>query len=142
MMPQAQPGNTVRVHYTGRLDDDRVFDSSEGREPLEFTLGQGRVIPGFEEAVVGMEVGEEKTVRIPADRAYGPHRDEMVAEVSRSQIPPEIYPEVGQQLRMSQQGQSFVVTVTDVNDASVTIDGNHPLAGEDLTFDLELVEIV
>jgi peptidylprolyl isomerase len=141
-MPQAQPGNTVRVHYTGRLDDDRVFDSSQGRDPLEFTVGQGRVIPGFEEAVVGMEVGEEKTVKIPADRAYGPHRDEMVAEVSRSQIPAEIDPEVGQQLRMSQQGQSFVVTVTDVNDSTVTIDGNHPLAGEDLTFELELVEIV
>jgi peptidylprolyl isomerase len=141
-MAQARSGDTVRVHYTGRLEDDRIFDSSAGRDPLEFTLGEGRVIPGFEEAVLGMEVGEERTVTVPADSAYGPRREEMVAQVSRDQFPEEIEPEVGQQLKMSGEGQTFVVMVADVTDWSVTVDANHPLAGEDLTFDLELVEIV
>jgi peptidylprolyl isomerase len=141
-MAQARSGDTVRVHYTGRLEDDRIFDSSAGRDPLEFTLGEERVIPGFEEAVLGMEVGEERTVTVPADSAYGPRREEMVAQVSRDQFPEEIEPEVGQQLKMSGEGQTFVVMVADVTDWSVTVDANHPLAGEDLTFDLELVEIV
>lgn len=141
-MAQAKSGDTVRVHYTGRLDDGSVFDSSEGREPLEFVLGAQQVIPGFEEAVDGLSPGEERTVDIPADRAYGPRREEMVLTVDRDQFPDEIRPEVGQQLQMSQEGQVAIVTVTGVSDREVTLDANHPLAGKDLTFDVQLVEIV
>ena len=141
-MAQARSGDTVRVHYTGRLDDERVFDSSDGREPLEFTLGEGRVIAGFEKAVEGMEVGEERTVTIPAAEAYGEHRTQMVATVPREQFPPHIEPKVGQQLQMTHDGHNLPVRVTDVTGETVTLDANHPLAGENLTFDLELVEIV
>ncbi|HEY9890460.1 MAG TPA: peptidylprolyl isomerase [Candidatus Sericytochromatia bacterium] len=141
-MVQAKPGDTVKIHYTGRLEDGTVFDSSSDREPLEFTINQGQVIPGFEEAVLGMTPGESKTEKIPMDQAYGPHREEMVLEVSREQIPPDLNPEVGQQLQIQQaNGQSVPVFVTDVTDAQVTLDANHPLAGEDLTFDIQLVEI-
>lgn len=132
----------MRVHYTGRLNDGEIFDSSSGREPLEFTLGEGQVIPGFEEAIEGMAPGEEKTVTIPAEEAYGQRRDEMTLVVERSQLPEEITPEVGQQLQMSQGEQVFLVRIADVADETVTLDANHPLAGEDLTFDLKLVEIV
>lgn len=141
-MAQAKNGDTVRVHYTGRLDDGTVFDSSRGREPLEFTLGAQQVIPGFEQAVDGLSPGEERTVEIPADRAYGARRDEMLLTVGRDQFPDEIQPEVGQQLQMSQDGQVAVVTVAGVTDSDVTLDANHPLAGKDLTFDVQLVEIV
>lgn len=141
-MPNARAGDTVRVHYTGKLGDESVFDSSSGRDPLEFTIGEGRVIPGFEKAVEGMEVGEERTVTIPAQEAYGERRDEMVATVGRDQFPPTIDPEVGQQLQMNQNGQAIPVRVTDVSEESVTLDANHPLAGQDLKFDVELVEIV
>jgi FKBP-type peptidyl-prolyl cis-trans isomerase 2 len=141
-MVQAKPGDTVKIHYTGRLEDGTVFDSSSDREPLEFTINQGQVIPGFEEAVLGMTPGESKTEKIPMDQAYGPHREEMVLEVSREQIPPDLNPEVGQQLQIQQaNGQSVPVFVTDVTDAQITLDANHPLAGEDLTFDIQLVEI-
>jgi len=141
-MAEAKSGDTVRVHYTGTLGGGRVFDSSQGRDPLEFTLGAGQVIPGFDEAVTGMEPGQEKSVTIPVDEAYGQRRPELVGTVPRQQFPPEIEPAVGQQLQMSQGGQVFVVTVTGVTDGEVTLDANHPLAGEDLTFQLELVEIV
>lgn len=142
-MPQAKPGDTVKVHYTGKLDDGTVFDTSAEREPLEFTVGDGQVIPGFEQAVVGMNPGDSKTAKIPADEAYGPHRAEMVLQVGRDQFPPNIEPEVEQQLQIRQpDGQSFVVTVTDISETDVTLDANHPLAGEDLTFDIKLVEIV
>jgi FKBP-type peptidyl-prolyl cis-trans isomerase 2 len=141
-MVQAKPGDSVKIHYTGRLEDGTVFDSSSDREPLEFTINQGQVIPGFEEAVLGMTPGESKTEKIPMDQAYGPHREEMVLEVSREQIPPDLNPEVGQQLQIQQaNGQSVPVFVTDVTDAQITLDANHPLAGEDLTFDIQLVEI-
>lgn len=141
-MAQAKNGDTVRVHYTGRLDDGSVFDSSNGREPLEFVLGAQQVIPGFEDAVDGLNPGEERTVTIPSDRAYGPHRDEMILTVGRDQFPEGVEPAVGQQLQMSQGGQVAIVTVTGVTDAEVTLDANHPLAGKDLTFDVQLVEIV
>jgi peptidylprolyl isomerase len=141
-MAGAQTGDTVRVHYTGRLSDDQVFDSSQGSDPLEFTLGSGQVIPGFEEAIAGMEPGDKKTVTIAAEEAYGPHLEEMVLEVGREHFPDDIDPEPGQQLQMHQDDQVFLVTVTDVSDESVRLDANHPLAGEDLTFDLHLVEIV
>ena len=138
----ARAGNTVAVHYTGTLDDGRTFDSSQGREPLAFQLGGGQVISGFDEAVAGMEVGEQQTVRIPAEDAYGPRRDDLLLELRREQIPPEIDLEVGMGLSVQQpDGQPLPVTVAALGDNSVTLDANHPLASEDLTFDLTLVAI-
>lgn len=142
-MTQANLGNTVKVHYTGKLEDGTVFDTSTDRAPLEFTIGQGQIIPGFEQAVIGMQPGETKTATISSDDAYGPHRDDMVIEVDRSHFPPDLEPEVGQQLQLRQSnGQSIVVLVTDVSEQSATLDANHPLAGKDLTFEIELVEVV
>lgn len=138
-MQSARPGHIVQIHYTGTLEDGSVFDSSEGREPLEFRLGEGQVIPGFEEAVSGMAPGDERRVTIPADQAYGPKREDLVLVVDRAEMPDEIRPEVGQQLQLNQDGQAFVVTITDVSPENVTLDANHPLAGETLTFDLQLV---
>lgn len=141
-MAQAQNGDTVKIHYTGTLDDGTVFDTSNGRDPLEFTLGEGQVIPGFEEAVLGMEVKEEKTFTIDCKQAYGPYNQEMVINVQRNQFPPDITPEVGQQLQLKQpQGQVVLVTVTNLTEDTVTMDANHPLAGKDLTFNVQLVEI-
>lgn len=140
-MAQAQNGDTVLVHYTGKLDDGTVFDSSQGREPLEFTLGSGQVIPGFDDAVSGMEPGSSREITIPADQAYGARRDELLLQVDRSQFPDGADPQVGQQFQMSQGGQTVVVNVTDVEADHVTLDANHPLAGQDLTFELELVEV-
>lgn len=141
-MPQAKNGDTVKVHYTGTLEDGTVFDSSREREPLEFTLGKGQLIPGFEEAVTGMEVGDTTTAKIPADKAYGPVREEMVARVEKDQFPEGLNPEVGQKLQVPQQdGQVLVVTVTEVDNTHVTLNANHPLAGKDLVFEIELVEI-
>lgn len=141
-MAQAQPGNTVKVHYTGKLDDGKVFDTSANRNPIEFTIGEGRVIPGFENGVVGMNIGEAKTITIPAEQAYGPHRDDMVIAVEKTHLPPDLEAEVGDQLQMRQaDGQPVVVTVADIDDESITLDANHPLAGKDLTFDVELVEV-
>jgi len=142
-MTQAKLGDTVRVHYTGRLEDGTVFDTSLDREPLRFTIGEGWLIPGFEEAVIGMNPGESKTTVIPADQAYGPHYEEMVIEVDRDQFPEDLEPEVGQQLQILQSdGRAIIVTVTEVSESSVTLDANHPLAGKDLTFDIQLMEIV
>lgn len=141
-MVQAKAGDTVKIHYTGRLEDGTVFDSSVNREPLEFTLDAGQVIPGFEQAVVGMTPGESKTEKIPMEQAYGPYRSEMVIQVSRQVMPPDLQPEVGQQLQLQQPtGQIIPVMVTEVSEATVTLDANHPLAGEDLTFDIQLVDI-
>ena len=141
-MSQAQSGNTVRVHYTGKLADGSVFDTSQGKQPLEFTIGQGQVIPGFEQAVSGMEPGQEQTVTIPADQAYGDRKAELVITVPREQFPADVDPEVGQRLQMSNGQQTAVVVVQEINDGTVTLDANHPLAGKDLTFDLQLVEVV
>jgi FKBP-type peptidyl-prolyl cis-trans isomerase 2 len=139
----AKTGDTVKVHYTGRLPDGAVFDTSVGSEPMEFTLGQGQLISGFEQAVIGMQVGESKTVTIPVDQAYGPRRDDMVLEVDRDKLSADIDPRVGMQLQMNQgDGGIMTVTITDVSETTVKIDANHPLAGQDLTFDIELVEIV
>lgn len=141
-MSTPQPGQTVKVHYTGTLDDGTQFDSSAGREPLEFTLGQGQVIPGFEQALADMAVGETKTVHIPADQAYGAHQPELVQEVDRAQIPADIELAIGVQLQaQGPDGQVFRLVVSELAETSVTLDGNHPLAGKDLTFELELVEI-
>lgn len=141
-MAQAKAGDTVKVHYTGKLDDGTVFDSSAGRDPLEFTVGAGQMIAGFDAGVNGMNVGETKTVTIPSDDAYGQHRAEMVLTVGRDEMPPDMEVNPGDQLQMRHEsGQVVVVTVTDVSDTNVTLDGNHPLAGKDLTFDIELVEV-
>lgn len=140
-MAQAKPGDTVRVHYTGRLDDGTVFDSSRDRDPLEFKLGEGQVIPGFENAVSGMAAGDEQTVKIPPDNAYGEKREDLVFAVPRDQFPPDIEPEVGQQLQVQQGDQVAVVRVADISDEGVMLDANHPLAGKELIFDVELVEV-
>jgi peptidylprolyl isomerase len=143
LVAQAGSGDTVRVHYTGTFDDGEVFDTSSGRDPLEFKIGSGQLIPGFDAAVDGMSPGESKTVNIPAEEAYGPHRDEMVLEVDRDQVPPDLDPKVGERLEIKQQdGRSVPVTVTAVTDAQVILDGNHPLAGKALNFEIELVEII
>lgn len=141
-MAQAKEGDTVKVHYTGKLQDGTVFDSSDERAPIEFTIGEGQVISGFEQAVVGMEPGETKTATVPAEEAYGPHRDEMLLEVDREQFPEDVQPETGQQLQISQpDGRTFFVTVSDISESSVVLDANHPLAGKDLTFEIRLVEV-
>jgi peptidylprolyl isomerase len=141
-LSEATSGNTVRIHYTGRLDDGTVFDSSEGREPLSFTLGEGKVIPGFEAAVVGMGAGDTKSAVIPAEEAYGPRRDDLVLRVERERLPEGIDPEPGQALQMqTEEGQVVPVTVTEVDEAAVILDANHPLAGRDLTFEIEVVEV-
>jgi peptidylprolyl isomerase len=140
-MAAAKDGDTVRVHYTGKLDDGSVFDSSVEREPLEFELGSGQVIAGFDDAVRGMAPGEECSVTIPSEQAYGERRDELMMVVPRGDLPVEIDPQVGQQLQLSQGDQSFIVTIAALDDAEVVLDGNHPLAGADLTFELKLVDI-
>ncbi len=142
-MPDAKQGDTVKVHYTGKLKDGTVFDTSEQREPLEFKIGEGQVIPGFEQAVVGMSPGESKNTEVSADEAYGQHREELVQEVERNQLPDDLEPQEGQYLQATrpQDGQKINLLVTGVKDSSVTLDANHPLAGEDLSFDIRLVEI-
>lgn len=138
----ASDGDIVRVHYTGTLADGTLFDTSREREPLEFTIGSGNLIPGFEEATRDMQVGQVKTVTIPAEKAYGPHDDEMVMSVPRDQLPDNLTPVVGQRLQMqSPDGRTAVVIVSDISETTVTLDANHPLAGQDLTFEIELVEI-
>jgi peptidylprolyl isomerase len=142
-MAQVKAGDIVKVHYTGKLEDGRVFDTSTGRDPLEFSVGAGDVIEGFDQAVVGMSPGETKTATIPANEAYGPHREEMIIEVDRERFPSDFRPEIGRRLEMRRpDGDVMRFVVTDVSESTVTLDANHPLAGEDLTFDIELVEIV
>jgi len=135
-------GDTVKVHYTGKVSDGTVFDSSKEREPLEFTVGEGKLIPGFEKAVVGMNPGDTTTVSIPTEEAYGEKRDDMVVDVERNQIPDDIDPEVGQQLQIQQKdGGAIPVVITNVTDDTVKLDANHPLAGQELTFEIEVVEV-
>ena len=142
-MQQAQQGDKVKVHYHGTLRTGEIFDSSNGREPLEFTVGSGQVIKGFDEGVKGMSVGEKKTVEIPVQDAYGEKSQDLIIEFPKEQFPADMNPEVGQQLMMSNgSGQSFPVTIQEIKEDSVLLDANHPLAGQDLIFDLELVEIV
>ncbi len=141
-MGKAKQGDTVAIHYTGRLEDGTVFDTSRDRDPLELTLGSGQVIPGFEKAVEGMAEGDTKTEKIPSEEAYGPRRDDMVLSLPKEQLPEHLDPAVGQQLQMqSQEGQVFEVTVVGLDEEKIEIDANHPLAGKDLTFDLELVKV-
>ena len=141
-MTQVKPGDTVHIHYTGTLRDGTTFDSSEGRDPLQFEVGSGQIIPGLDKAIPGMEVGDKKTVNVPCDQAYGPLNPEMRQAVPREGIPADIPLDIGTQLQMqTPEGQVMPVTVVDVDEAQVTLDANHPLAGKDLTFNIELVGI-
>lgn len=141
-MQVAKKGDKVKVHYTGKLTDGTIFDSSEGREPLEFEVGAGMMIKGFDAAVDGMDLGATVTAEIPAAEAYGEAREDMIIDVPRTNLPPDMNPEVGQQLAMSQpDGQQVPVKVKEVREDVVVIDANHDLAGKDLIFDIELVEI-
>jgi peptidylprolyl isomerase len=141
-MATATTGTTVSIHYTGTLSDGTTFDSSHGREPLSFEMGKGQIIPGLEQALDGMGVGETKTVTIPPEQAYGPHMPEGVQDVPREMIPEHIPLDLGTQLQVqTPEGQQTQVTVTNVTDETVTLDGNHPLAGKDLTFAVEVVNV-
>jgi FKBP-type peptidyl-prolyl cis-trans isomerase 2 len=141
-MSDVKSGDKVRIHYTGTLADGTVFDSSEGRDPLEFTVGTGQVIVGMDKEMVGMTVGEKKTIVAVADEAYGQRQDDAQQDVPREMIPAEIPLEVGMQLQMqSPEGQVIPVSVVSISEETVTLDANHALAGKDLTFDIELVEI-
>lgn len=138
----AKANDKVKVHYKGTLSNGEVFDSSEGRDPLEFTLGSGQVIPGFDKGVQGMKINESKTINIPSHEAYGEIREELIQEVAKKDLPPEINPEVGLKL-MSQtpDGQQIPLVVTEVKEESIVVDANHPLAGKDLIFEVTLMEI-
>jgi FKBP-type peptidyl-prolyl cis-trans isomerase 2 len=141
-MTKAKSGDTVHVHYTGRLDDGSVFDSSEGRDPLAFDVGKGQVVPGFDRAVLGMGEGETKTETIQADEAYGPRLEQLTFTVPRENLPPGYDPQEGEMLRMeTRDGRQMDVVVTQADEGFVKLDANHPLAGKDLTFDIELVRI-
>jgi FKBP-type peptidyl-prolyl cis-trans isomerase 2 len=142
-MQEAKSGDTVKVDYTGTLEDGTVFDTSASRGPLQFIIGDGQIIPGFDKAVIGMNVGDKKTINIPSDQAYGPHLEDKVLEVNQKQIPKHLNLEVGQQVQVPQKdGSKLFFVVTDVSATSVTLDGNHPLAGKNLVFDIQLVEIL
>ena len=144
ILPKVKDGDTVKVHYTGKLTEDgTVFDSSREREPLEFTLGEGQLIPGFEDAVIGMEEGDDTTVELESGDAYGERREDLELEVAKEDLPEEVDPKEGMQLQMKQQenGQAIPVQITAVEDDYVELDANHPLAGQDLTFDIELIEL-
>lgn len=142
-MSKVKEGDKVKVHYTGTLEDGTVFDSSREREPIEFTLGDGQLIPGFEKAVIGMSEGDSTKVDIPSEEAYGERRDDLEIEVAKTELPDEVEPQVGVQLQVKQNdsGRAIPVRITKVSDEQVTLDANHPLAGKDLTFEIELVEI-
>ncbi|MFT4848014.1 MAG: FKBP-type peptidyl-prolyl cis-trans isomerase 2 [Sediminicola sp.] len=141
-MSQVKVNNTVKVNYTGKLSDGEIFDSSEGKEPLEFTLGQGQLIPGFEKGLIDMKVAEKKTIRIAKEEAYGEINKDLIVEVKKAELPQEIAPEVGMGLvSKSPDGQEMNLRVVQVNEESIVVDGNHPLAGKELIFDLEVVAI-
>jgi peptidylprolyl isomerase len=142
-MPDARSGDTVRIHYTGTLSDGSTFDSSQGREPLEFTVGSGEIIPGLDRAIEGMSLGETKIVTVPAAEAYGDHNPDGVQSIPRAEVPDHIPLDPGTQLQVQTgDGRTLPVTVTEVTPEVVVLDANHPLAGKDLTFEVELVEIV
>ena len=141
-MSKAKSGDTVRVHYTGKLDDGTEFDSSAGKDPLEFALGSGGVLPAFDSEVEGMAVGDSKSFKIEADEAYGRRHEQLIQDVPREHLPEDMEPAVGMQLQaQGQDGQPINLVVTEVKDETITVDGNHPLAGQALSFDIELVEI-
>lgn len=146
-MAQAKAGDTVRVHYEGQLSDGTIFDSSLEREPIEFILGQDTVIPGFEQAVIGMEVGESKDVSIPPEDGFGEYSEDLVVNIEKTILPPDINPELGMQLEVSSEEEEEeetprVFTIADIAEDSITLDGNHPLAGAEIAFKIELLEIL
>ncbi len=141
-MSQAKKNDTVKVHYTGKLTSGEVFDSSRERDPLEFKVGSGQLIPGFDQAIEGMEVNEKKTINIPSEKAYGASNPDLIRNVSQEQLPEDIKPEIGQTLIASgPEGQETRLVIKEVHDEHIVVDANHPLAGKDLVFDLELVDI-
>lgn len=141
-MSQAKTGDNVRIHYTGKLEDGTEFDSSSGRDPLEFKLGEGQIIPGLEKAVVGMDKGEDKTVTVEPEEAYGERQEQLVQEVPKNALPDDIEPAVGMQLQsQTPDGQTMPLVVTEVSEEAITVDANHPLAGRTLNFEIKLVEI-
>nr|AOE10951.1 FKBP-type peptidyl-prolyl cis-trans isomerase [uncultured bacterium]CCF99313.1 peptidyl-prolyl cis-trans isomerase, FKBP-type [uncultured Flavobacteriia bacterium] len=141
-MSQVKENNTVKVNYTGKLSDGQVFDSSEGKEPLEFTLGQGQLIPGFEKGLIDMKLNEKKTITVAKAEAYGEINDDLRQEVKNTELPQDIKPEVGMGLTSkSPDGQEMKLHVVEVKEESIVVDGNHPLAGKDLIFDLEVIAI-
>lgn len=142
-MAKAQDGNKVKVHYTGTLDNGTQFDSSVGREPLEFTIGEGMLLPMFEETVVGLEPGETAKVKISAAEGYGLRNEELVIKIEKANLPPTIIPEIGMKLQMrTPDGQPLIIKITEINDDHIFVDANHELAGQDLNFAIELVEII
>lgn len=142
IMQKVETGNTVKVHYTGKLEDGQVFDTSADREPLEFQIGKGQMIPGFEVGIMGMELKEKKTISIPSEQAYGPIKDELFFDIKKEQLPEGLEPKVGMELvSKHQDGSEAIVKVSELKDDLVTIDANHPLAGKDLVFDIEVVGI-
>jgi len=141
-MQQVKNGDKIKVHYHGKLTSGETFDKSEGRDPLAFEVGSGMVIKGFDDGVIGMAVGEKKTIQIPVDEAYGPKKPEMIVNMPKDRFPTDLQVEIGMPLLMSDQnGQQFQVVVSEILEDSITLDANHPLAGQELIFDLELVEI-
>jgi FKBP-type peptidyl-prolyl cis-trans isomerase 2 len=141
-MNQVKENNTVKVNYTGKLSDGQVFDSSEGKEPIEFTLGQGQLIPGFEKGLIDMKLNEKKTITVAKEEAYGDVNKDLIQEVKKTELPQDMTPEVGMGLvSKSPDGQEMNLMVVEVKDESIVIDGNHPLAGKELVFDLEVIEI-
>jgi peptidylprolyl isomerase len=141
-MTRAKHGDSVKINFTGKLEDGSVFANTADSEPLEFKLGEGKILPSIENAVEGMEVGQSKSVKVPPEKAYGRRRDELIGEVGRDKFPENVAIKVGQQFEVPQpEGRSMVVKVVDVSEQTITIDGNHPLAGRELNFDLELLEI-
>lgn len=141
-MSKVKSGDTVKVHYTGTLTNGEIFDSSREKEPLEFKLGQGQLIPGFEKAVIGLGEGETTKVEIPSTEAYGEAREDLIVQVPKDKVPGDIEPQIGMQLQVNQpDGQPIPVRITEITDENLTLDANHPLAGKDLTFDIEVVSI-
>lgn len=141
-MTQARGGDTVKVHYTGRLENGRVFDTSQGGPPLGLKIGTGKLIPGFEKAIIGMKIGNTKTITILPEEAYGPRYNELVVDVKKSDFPEDIIPDIGKKLQLRQPAGNVIhAIITDINEDTVTLDANHPLAGRRLTFDIQLVAI-
>ncbi|MFC2134500.1 peptidylprolyl isomerase [Bacteroidota bacterium] len=141
-MAQAKEGDLVKVHYTGKLDNGEVFDTSESREPLAFTIGKGEVIPGFENGVIGLGSGESKTIKIPSDQAYGPHREEMIYKIGKDKFPQDVELKIGDSFKIGKEEETtLIVSITEIGETEVTLDANHPLAGKELTFEIKLVEI-
>ena len=141
-MSQAKDGDTVKVHFTGRLENGEVFVKSEEDQPIDLTLGTGELIPGVERAIVGMEGGEKKTITVPPEQAYGPRQDDLMVEIDKSNLPEHVTPAIGKGLRIRQSdGDDIPVIISEMTENTVTLDGNHPLAGATLFFDLQLVEI-